>query len=434
MADQLALDEVVTFTSDLIRIDTTNRGGGDCQERPAAEYAAARLAEAGLEPVMLERTPGRTNVVARLEGTDPSADALLLHGHLDVVPAEPADWSVHPFSGEIRDGVVWGRGAVDMKNMDAMILSVVRSWAREGVRPRRDVVIAFTADEEDSAADGAGFLADRHPHLFEGCTEGVSESGAYTFHDGQGRQFYPIGAGERGTGWMRLTARGRAGHGSKVNRENAVTRLAAAITRIGEHEWPLRLTPTVRAALTEIAAVYGIETDLSDVDALLDKLGGAAKLVEATVRNSSNPTMLDAGYKVNVIPGEAVAHVDGRFLPDTEDEFRATMDRLTGPDVDWEFAHREIALQAPVDSPTFTAMREAVQAFAPEAHTVPYCMSGGTDAKQFARLGITGYGFAPLKLPEGFDYQALFHGVDERVPVEALRFGVQVLDRFLRSA
>ncbi|MFZ4150914.1 M20/M25/M40 family metallo-hydrolase [Streptomyces pseudogriseolus] len=434
MADQLALDEVVTFTSDLIRIDTTNRGGSDCQERPAAEYTAAKLAEAGLEPVMLERTLGRTNVVARLEGTDPSADALLLHGHLDVVPAEPADWSVHPFSGEIRDGVVWGRGAVDMKNMDAMILSVVRSWAREGVRPRRDIVIAFTADEEASAADGAGFLADQHPHLFEGCTEGVSESGAYTFHDGQGRQFYPIGAGERGTGWMRLTARGRAGHGSKVNRENAVTRLAAAVTRIGEHEWPLRLTPTVRAALTEIAAVYGIETDLSDVDALLDKLGGAAKLVEATVRNSSNPTMLDAGYKVNVIPGEAVAHVDGRFLPDTEEEFRATMDRLTGPDVDWEFAHREIALQAPVDSPTFAAMREAVQAFAPEAYTVPYCMSGGTDAKQFARLGITGYGFAPLKLPEGFDYQALFHGVDERVPVEALRFGVQVLDRFLRSA
>ncbi|CAL9377206.1 hypothetical protein C1708_05290 [Streptomyces sp. DH-12] len=434
MADQLALDEVVTFTSDLIRIDTTNRGGGDCQERPAAEYAAARLAEAGLEPVLLERTPGRTNVVARLEGTDPSADALLLHGHLDVVPAEPADWSVHPFSGEIRDGVVWGRGAVDMKNMDAMILSVVRSWAREGVRPRRDVVIAFTADEEASAEDGAGFLADRHPHLFEGCTEGVSESGAYTFHDGQGRQFYPIGAGERGTGWMRLTARGRAGHGSKVNRENAVTRLAAALTRIGEHEWPLRLTPTVRAALTEIAAVYGIDTDLSDVDAVLDKLGGAAKLVEATVRNSSNPTMLDAGYKVNVIPGEAVAHVDGRFLPDTEEEFRATMDRLTGPDVDWEFVHHEIALQAPVDSPTFARMREAVQAFAPEAYTVPYCMSGGTDAKQFARLGITGYGFAPLKLPEGFDYQALFHGVDERVPVEALRFGVQVLDRFLRSA
>ncbi|CQR60753.1 M20/M25/M40 family metallo-hydrolase [Streptomyces leeuwenhoekii] len=450
MADQpdaQALDEVVTFTSDLIRIDTGNRGGGDCRERPAAEYAAALLAEAGVEPVLLERTEGRTNVVARIEGTDPVADALLLHGHLDVVPAEAADWSVHPFSGEIRDGVVWGRGAVDMKNMDAMILAVVRAWARQGVRPRRDVVIAFTADEEASAEDGSGFLADRHAALFEGCTEGVGESGAFTFHDGAGRQLYPIAAGERGTAWLKLTARGRAGHGSKVNRDNAVTRLAAALSRIGAHEWPLRLTPTVRAALAELAALYGLESVDPDnpenpenpespenTDALLDKLGPAAALVEATVRNSANPTMMQAGYKVNVIPGEAVAYVDGRFLPGTEDEFRATVDRLTGPDVEWEFHHREVALQAPVDSPTFARMRAAVEAFAPEGRVVPYCMSGGTDAKQFSRLGITGYGFSPLKLPEGLDYQALFHGVDERVPVEALHFGVRVLDRFLRTA
>ncbi|MFF9813463.1 M20/M25/M40 family metallo-hydrolase [Streptomyces sp. NPDC014006] len=434
MADQQALDEVVDFTSGLIRIDTTNRGGGDCRERPAAEYAAERLAGAGLEPVLLERTPGRTNVVARIEGTDPSADALLLHGHLDVVPAEARDWSVHPFSGEVRDGVVWGRGAVDMKNMDAMILAVVRAWAREGFRPRRDIVVAFTADEEASAEDGSGFLADHHPHLFEGCTEGVSESGAFTFHDGSGRQIYPIAAGERGTGWLKLTARGRAGHGSKVNAENAVTRLAAAVTRIGEHSWPTRLTPTVRAALTELATLYGVEPDLGDVDALLAKLGPAAQLVEATVRNSANPTMLDAGYKVNVIPGEAVAHIDGRHLAGHEDEFRATLDDLTGPDVDWAFHHHEVALQAPVDSPTYAKMRAAVEEFAPEGHVVPYCMSGGTDAKQFSRLGITGYGFTPLKLPEGFDYQALFHGVDERVPVEALHFGVRVLDRFLRTA
>ncbi|GAA1426982.1 M20/M25/M40 family metallo-hydrolase [Streptomyces thermospinosisporus] len=434
MADALSLDEVVTFTSDLIRIDTTNRGGGDCRERPAAEYAAARLAEAGLEPVLLERTEGRTNVVARVEGSDPFADALLVHGHLDVVPAEAADWSVHPFSGEVRDGVVWGRGAVDMKNMDAMILAVVRAWARAGVRPRRDIVIAFTADEEASAEDGSGFLADQHPELFEGCTEGVSESGAFTFHDDQGRQLYPVAAGERGTAWLKLTARGRAGHGSKVNGENAITRLAAAVTRIGEHRWPLRLTPVVRAALTELAALQGMEPDLSDADALLDKLGTAARLVEATVRNSANPTMLDAGYKINVIPGQAVAYVDGRYLPGHEDEFRATLDRLTGPDVDWEFEHREVALQAPLDSPTYARMRAAVEEFAPEGHVVPYCMSGGTDAKQFSRLGITGYGFAPLKLPPDLDYQALFHGVDERVPVEALHFGVRVLDRFLRTA
>lgn len=436
--DAVALDEVVTFTSDLIRIDTTNRGGGDCRERPAAEYVAERLAAAGLEPTLLERTPGRTNVVARIPGTDPTADALLVHGHLDVVPAEAADWSVHPFSGEVRDGVVWGRGAVDMKNMDAMVLAVVRAWARSGVRPRRDIVLAYTADEEASAIDGSGFLADHHPELFEGCTEGISESGAFTFHAGPGMALYPVAAGERGTAWLKLTAQGRAGHGSKVNRANAVSRLAAAVARIGDHTWPIRLTPTVRAALKELAALHGIDADVDagdfDPDVLLAKLGPAAELVAATVRNSSNPTVLEAGYKVNVIPGQAVAYVDGRMLPGTEDEFHATMDRLTGPDVDWEFHHREAALQAPVDSPTYAKLRAAVERFDPAGHVVPYCMSGGTDAKQFSRLGITGYGFSPLKLPPGFDYQALFHGVDERVPVDALHFGVRVLDHYLQSA
>ncbi|WP_455351657.1 M20/M25/M40 family metallo-hydrolase [Streptomyces sp. SYSU K217416] len=436
--DDVALDEAVRFTSELIRIDTTNRGGGDCRERPAAEYVAERLAEAGLEPALLERTPGRTNVVARIDGTDPSADALLVHGHLDVVPAEPAEWSVHPFSGEIRDGVVWGRGAVDMKNMDAMVLAVVRAWARSGLRPRRDIVIAYTADEEDRAVDGSGFLADQHPGLFEGCTEGISEAGAFTFHAGPGLALYPIAAGERGTRWLKLTAYGTAGHGSKVNRANAVSRLAGAVARIGEYEWPVRLTPTVRAALAELAAVYGVETDLRaadlDVDGLLAKLGRAGALVEPTVRNSANPTMLEAGYKINVIPGTATAYVDGRVLPGGEEEFRTTLDRLTGPDVEWELHHQEIPLQAPVDSPTFAKLRAAVEHFAPEGHVVPYCMPGGTDAKQFSRLGITGYGFSPLRLPEGFDYAALFHGVDERVPVDALHFGVRVLDHYLQSA
>ncbi|MGW1790520.1 M20/M25/M40 family metallo-hydrolase [Streptomyces tubercidicus] len=436
--DQQALDEVVRFTSELIRIDTSNAGDGACQERPAAEYVAERLAGAGLTPTLLERSKGRTNVVARIEGTDPAADALLVHGHLDVVPAEPADWSVHPFSGEVRDGVVWGRGAIDMKNMDAMVLAVVRQWARSGVRPRRDIVLAFTADEEASAEDGSGFLADQHPGLFEGCTEGISESGAFTFHGGDGMRLYPVAAGERGTAWLKLTARGRAGHGSKVNRDNAVSRLAAAVARIGAHDWPVRLTPTVRAALRELAALQGIEVDVDaprfDVDALLGRLGPAAKLVEPTVRNSANPTMLTAGYKINVIPGTAVAHIDGRVLPGGEAEFRTTLDELTGPDVSWEYHHREVALEAPVDAPAFAAMRAAIERFDPDGHVVPYCMSGGTDAKQFSRLGITGYGFSPLKLPEGFDYQALFHGVDECVPVEGLHFGVRVLDHFLRAA
>ncbi|OEU91703.1 hypothetical protein DB35_08745 [Streptomyces abyssalis] len=434
--DRTALDEAVTFTSELIRIDTTNRGGGEGSERAAAEYVAERLSSVGIEPQMLEKAPGRTNVVARIPGSDPGADALLVHGHLDVVPAEPADWSVHPFSGEIRDGVVWGRGAIDMKNADAMVLAVVRAWSRAGVRPRRDIVLAFTADEEDSAEYGSDYLAEQHPGLFEGCTEGISESGAFTFHAGNGLRLYPVAAGERGTAWLKLTARGRAGHGSKVNRSNAVSRLAAAVARIGEHEWPLRLTPTVRAALKELAAVHGLpEPDLEapgfDADKLLVELGQAASLVEPTVRNSANPTMLDAGYKVNVVPGSATAFVDGRMLPGGEEEFHRTLDELTGPHVDWEFHHREVPLQAPVDSASYGVLREALEHFDPDAHVVPFCMSGGTDAKQFSRLGITGYGFTPLILPEGFDYWALFHGVDERVPVDALHFGTRVLDRAL---
>ncbi|CAM5354641.1 M20/M25/M40 family metallo-hydrolase [Streptomyces abikoensis] len=436
--DGRALDEAVRFTSDLIRIDTTNRGGGDCRERPAAEYVAAALSEAGIEPAVLEKERGRTNVVARIPGTDPGAPALLVHGHLDVVPADPGEWSVHPLSGEIRDGVVWGRGAVDMKNTDAMVLAVVRAWARTGARPRGDLVLAFTADEEDRAWTGAGFLAEKHAELFEGCRYAIGESGAYTFHADGGLRLYPVAAGERGTAWLRLTARGRAGHGSKPNQANAVTRLAEALTRIGRHRWPVRLSPVVRAALTEIAALHGIEADPGapdfDVDALLAELGEASRLVAPTVRNSSNPTMLDAGYKVNVIPGTAVGHVDGRVVPGGEDDFRTTMDELTGPHVEWEYYQRGEALQAPLGTALFARMREAVERFDPGGHVVPFCMSGGTDGGQFSRLGIDCYGFAPLKLPEDIDYQALFHGVDERVPVEALHFGVRVLDHFLLNS
>ena len=438
----LALGEdAVRMTAELIRIDTTNRGGGDCRERPAAEYAAERLAEAGWEPRVLESAPGRANVVVRIPGSDPALPALLAHGHLDVVPADPAEWSVDPFSGEIRDGVLWGRGAVDMKSMDAMLLAVARGWARDGRRPRRDVVLAFTADEEDSAEAGSAWLAAHHADLFEGCTEGVSESGGYTVHLADGTRVYPVAAGERGTAWLDLVARGTAGHGSKPNPANAVTRLSAAMARIGEHRWPVRITPTVRAALLALAEVTGTPLDPAalddpgfDADAFLDRLDpAAAKLVAATVRNSANPTMLAAGYKTNVIPGSATGRVDGRTLPGLAAEFEATLDALTGPDVDWSYQHREIALQAPVDGPTFAAMERALLAHDPGAHVVPFCMTGGTDAKQFSRLGITGYGFSPLRLPPGFDYQGLFHGVDERVPVDAVHFGARVLDEFVTS-
>ncbi|MEU5875665.1 M20/M25/M40 family metallo-hydrolase [Glycomyces sp. NPDC047369] len=430
MADAAALEEVVAFTRDLIRCDTTNLGGGDGNERAAAEFAAERLAEAGLEPVVLEKAPNRSNVVARLEGSDPEAPALLVHGHLDVVPAAAADWSVDPFGGEVdADGMLWGRGAIDMKGMDAMMLAAVRSWAREGVRPRRSIVFAFVADEEAEAEYGSRYLAQEHADLFAGCTEGISESGGFTFHS-KGMRIYPIAAGERGTAWLELTARGRAGHGSKRNPDNAVSKLAAAVARIGAHEWPLRVTPVVEAAVAELAALHGVDPDYGD----LSGLGPAAQLVESTLRNSANPTVLEAGYKVNVIPEHARAEVDGRVVPGGEAEFEATMDGLCGPEVQWRYAHRSRSLAAPVDSPTFAAMRAAILKHDPEGHPVPFCMSGGTDAKEFSRLGITGYGFSPLALPAEFGYGTLAHGVDERVPVEGLRFGLRVLDDFLLNA
>jgi acetylornithine deacetylase/succinyl-diaminopimelate desuccinylase-like protein len=442
-------DEAVRLAAELIRIDTTNRGGGDGREREAAELVAAELDGAGLDPLLLESAPGRANVVARLSGADPAAPALLVHGHLDVVPAEPADWTVPPFSGEIRDGVLWGRGAVDMKNAVAVDVAVACAMARAGRRPPRDVVFAFTADEEDTAAYGAAWLADKHPDLFEGCTEGISESGAFTFHAGPGLRLYPVASAERGTAWLKLTAHGVAGHGSRPTPANAVTRLAKAMARIGDHRWPVTIIPTVAAALTALADATGAEPPATVGDglatsdgldpgdprlepaALRDWLGPASVLVTNVLRNSTSPTMLSAGYKVNVIPGEAVGYVDGRMLPGQQEEFRATLDELTGPDVSWEYYHQETPLEAPPQAPLMAAMSQALLAQDPGARVVPYCMAGGTDAKQFARLGVAGYGFTPLQLPPGFDYHAMFHGVDERVPVSALHFGVAVMDRLL---
>ena len=434
---QLARNEAVRFTAELIALDTTNRGGGDGGERPAAEFVAARLSEAGLSPVLLESAPGRTNVVARLAGTEPAAPGLLAHGHLDVVPADPADWSVAPFGGEIRDDSVWGRGAIDMKNAVAVTLAVARHWARTGQAPRRDIVLAFTADEEDTAEFGARYLAEKHAELFEGCTEAVGESGGFTFHAAPGLRIYPIASGERGTAWLKLTAHGQAGHGSKPSTANAVARLAAAVTRISGYQWPVRLIPTVSAAIAAIRSAMADQPGADGGPAGDDPLAGlgpAAVLVKGTIRNSAAPTMLSAGYKVNVIPAEAAGDVDGRVLPGYEDEFIAVIDELTGPDVDWDFSHRERPLEAPLDAPVVAAMRETIALVDPGAVCVPYCMSGGTDGKQFSRLGMNCYGFTPLVLPPGYDYYANFHGTDEHVPIAALEAAVTATDHFLRAA
>jgi acetylornithine deacetylase/succinyl-diaminopimelate desuccinylase-like protein len=426
-----AQDEVVGICRDLIRIDTSNPGDHSGPgERPAAEYVAALLADVDLEPQLLESHPKRTSVVTRIPGADPQKPALLLHGHLDVVPAHAPDWKHAPFDGEIADGCLWGRGAIDMKDMDAMMLAVVRQRQREQRPPARDVVLAFTADEEAGGTWGARWLVDHHPELFEGVTEAVSEVGGFSLTLGRQR-LYLLQVAEKGIAWMRLTARGTAGHGSMIQPDNAVTELSEAIGRLGRHEWPTRLLPSVQAFLEGAAEALGIEFMPNDPGLLLTKIGAISRIVGATLRNTVNPTVLKAGYKVNVVPQTATAEVDGRFLPGCEDEFFAELDRVLGPGVTREFIHADIALQTTPDGPLYEAMTRALVTEDPDARVIPYCMSGGTDAKSFSRLGIRCFGFVPLRLPPDLDFSGMFHGVDERVPVDALRFGVRVLDRFL---
>ncbi len=426
-----AEEEVAGLCADLIRIDTSNPGDNSGPgERAAAEYVAALLAEAGIEPTVLESHAKRASVVARIPGEDPGRPALLMHGHLDVVPADAADWQRHPFSGDLHDGCVWGRGAVDMKDMDAMILAVARQRMREGRRPPRDVVLAFLADEEAGGSYGARWLVDNHPHLFEGCTEAISEVGGFSVTLG-GKRLYLLQTAEKGMAWMRLTARGTAGHGSMLNQDNAVTEVAEAVARLGRHDWPQRLIPSTRAFLEAACSALGVDFIPNDLRPALSKIGPISRLIGATLQNTINPTGLKAGYKVNVIPQTATADIDGRFLPGYEDEFFAEVDRLLGPGVEREFIHRDIAVETTFDGDLCAAMTGALQAEDPAATAVPYCLSGGTDAKSFSRLGIRGFGFAPLRLPPDLDFSGMFHGVDERVPVDALAFGVRVLDKFL---
>jgi acetylornithine deacetylase/succinyl-diaminopimelate desuccinylase-like protein len=423
--------EVVEICRDLIRMDTSNYGDEDGPgERKAAEHVASLLDEVGIEAEVYEAEPGRANVIAQWGGAPGSRGGLLLHGHLDVVPAAAEDWQVDPFAGEVRDGLVWGRGAVDMKDFDAMLLSVVRARARAGDVPDRPVTLCFTADEEAGGHRGAERLVENRRDELAHCTEAIGEVGGFSSTI-RGQRLYLLEAAEKGMAWIRLTARGRAGHGSMVNHENAVTALAGAVARIGTHEWPVRLTPTMRTLLATVGELAGTEMTPDNVETLVDEFGEATKMIGAVLRNSCNPTMLQAGYKVNVIPTEATAYVDGRFLPGFEDEFWTTLRELCGEGVEIEAISHQPPWEMPHETELVDVMSRAVAAEDPGALVVPYTLSAGTDAKHFTKLGMRSYGFVPLRLPDGFDFAAMFHGVDERVPVDALEFGARVLDRFL---
>jgi acetylornithine deacetylase/succinyl-diaminopimelate desuccinylase-like protein len=431
-----AAEEVAGLCSELIRFDTSNFGPeGSKGEREAAEYVAAKLDEVGISSELFESESRRTSLVAHWEpeGCDTSLAPLLIHGHTDVVPAVAADWQVDPFAGEVIDGYVWGRGAVDMKDFDAILLSVVRERQRTGRAPRRPIRLVITADEEAGGAKGAGWLAKNHPELIADCTEAIGEVGGFslTVND---KRLYLIQTAEKGLAWLNLIASGTAGHGSMRNDDNAITELAAAVSRVGDYTWPQRLRPSVQAFLEALEDTLGTQIATDDVEQTLARLGSISRMVGATMSNTANPTMMQAGYKLNVIPGEAVAGVDGRFIPGCEKEFYDTITELIGQKVRYEVVTGDIAVETTFDGDLVNAMTASLQAMDPGSVAVPFMMSAGTDAKAWAPLGVRCFGFAPLRLPPELDFVALFHGVDERVPIESLQFGCQVLDDFLDRA
>ena len=434
-AQRIELEEdVVKLCQELIQIPSVNFGEGKGDEKAAAEYVAAKMKEVGIESKIYESAPNRCSVVARIEGKDKSRPGLVVNGHLDVVPANAADWSVDPFSGAIKDGCIWGRGAVDMKNMDAMILAVIRLWARHNYQPERSIVIVFFGDEEAGGIYGSRWMAEKHPEVFAGCSETISEVGGFSLTLLSGKRVYAIEASQKGIEWMKITAEGVAGHGSMVNNANAVTRLTEAIAKIGNYTWPQRITKTSDLFFQKISEISGKPYDRNNLQPLIDEVGPMGKMIGATLCNTTNPTMLEAGYKANVIPQSASAVVDGRTLPGYEKELLDTVKSLVGEHVKVESLVSDIPLEVEFGGPLVDAMIAAIKSEDPDGIPIPYLLSGGTDNKALAKLGIVGYGFSPLKLPPDLDFTGLFHGIDERVPIDSLQFGARTLFHFLVNA
>ncbi|GGA56471.1 peptidase M20 [Pseudoclavibacter endophyticus] len=429
----LSNDRTVRLTQELIRIDTTNYGEGRSKgEEPAAELLAGRLEAMGLDVIRYDTEPGRRSIVTRVPGRNRAKPALVVHGHTDVVPADPAAWSVDPFAGVIRDGMLWGRGAVDMKDMNAMIVTALEDLHAAGQQPERELIVAFFADEENVGVYGARPMVRDHPEYFAGATEAISEVGGYSITVANQRA-YLVQTGEKAIVWIKLHARSRAAHGSRViaPHDNAVARLAAAVARIAQQEWPVQLNRTTTAMVEAIAGIMGVDPVETAPDELVLATGKSAGFLTASLRTTSNPTMLQAGYKHNVIPESATVAIDVRPFPGEEQQTLDRLRELAGPDIEFEITQQDIGTEADPASPIVTAAAASLRRFDSEARVVPYFLSGGTDNKSLATLGIAGFGFAPLKLPPELDFPGMFHGVDERVPLDALVFGREVLKDFL---
>ncbi|NKB71113.1 MAG: M20/M25/M40 family metallo-hydrolase [Candidatus Latescibacteria bacterium] len=426
--------ESVARLQSMLRFDTTNPPGN---ERALVEHLAAELASEGLQAQILESAPQRANLVVRLEG-DGSERPLLLLSHLDVVPAEPAQWSHPPFAGEVADGLVWGRGAVDSKLTTTVGIQVLLLCKRLGLPLKRDLVLVAAADEELGGVHGVQWLAENHPDVFD-AEYGINEAGGFALLV-DGRPVYTCQVGEKGGAELDIITHGQPGHSSVPHDDNAVFHLAQALARMAGQKMPHRLTPSVRAFFEETARVQQREQVAQDLLALLDPerqvealarlpLGQPTRLMfDAMLRSTCAPTVLQAGIKRNVIPSAATAQLSGRPLPGVDAEtFVEEVRSLVGDEVELNLGTFRPGVEFKHQTPLFDAIAASMGQWDPQGAVVPYMVTGGTDARFLRDRDIQIYGFIPMRYEEGMDFFDLCHGHDERVSVANVHFAVQVL-------
>jgi acetylornithine deacetylase/succinyl-diaminopimelate desuccinylase-like protein len=390
----------------LIRLDTTNPPGN---ERIAADYLAGALSHEGLEPVLIEPAPFRTSLIARLTGRDRSLPALMLSSHTDVVPVEASRWTRAPFAAELADGCIWGRGAIDMKSKCAMDLTLMLALRRSGTVGQRDLILSAVADEEAGSELGARHLVENHPELVSAGFV-LNEAGAFTLYIGD-RLFYPIQVAEKGFVTVKMTITASPGHGSMPRADTAIAWMADLITRLTRTPMRRRVTPLIRTTLNEL----GI---------LPEK---APPLFRPMMANTVSPTIVRAGYKDNVIPGEATVILDGRTLPgDDEKSFLRELREIVGPEPILEIIKSAPPAEASADTALFRLLRSRTEAADPGARAVPWMLPGATDSKFYTQLGATCYGFAPVRLDSKMPFGSLYHGNDERIPIDGLLWGLRL--------
>jgi acetylornithine deacetylase/succinyl-diaminopimelate desuccinylase-like protein len=434
-------DEARRLCQALLRMDTTNPPGN---ERICAEYLAASLADVGYQPEMLELAPGRTNVIVRHRGTG-AKPPLLLTAHLDVVEADPTKWRRPPFSGDEHEGCLWGRGAIDMKNMAAMCTAIMRQLAATRAVLSRDVIFAAVADEEAGCDHGSKFLVERHRAKVE-AEFAIGESGGFSLHLGD-TTFYPVQVAEKGVCWIRARVTGTPGHGSMPRHDSAVTRLGEALAALGKAQLPVHPTKWVADFIDVLRARQpALIQPLVKLVARPHLLARVARLVpntsiarsfSALLSNTASATVVRAGNKTNVIPGVAEFEIDGRTLPgQTDDDLLRELRAVLGPDVELEIMNSEPpTITEPIASPLYDAITRQVEARDPGSVVVPYMIPGYTDGKFFTQMGARWYGFSPVKLERGsgIRFADMFHGHDERIPIAGLVWGVEVLDAVVRE-